>query len=85
MNKNDKISHILLDCDGVLADFFSSALSILNRDYSKNITVEKYIEEGLFDMEKVFDISVRDFWKSISNEPNFWLNLRPFPYQTILS
>lgn len=73
------IKNILLDCDGVLADFLGSALDKLNARYNRNITPEEYAKSGIFDMEKVFDISVKDFWDTIETD-DFWINLEPIPW-----
>jgi len=73
------IRNILLDLDGVCADFFTPALNRLNHNSGKNISPEEYIESGLFDMAKMFGISKEDFWKQI-DFGRFWIDLPAFPW-----
>jgi len=72
--------HFLLDMDGVLSDFISGAITLLNRELNRNITLEEYIKTGGWDIAKVYGISTSQFWSHIDNEKNFWLNLEPFPW-----
>ena len=76
-----KEQQILLDMDGVLVDFVSGALSALNRDFNKDITIERYVKEfGLWEMYDYYGISIKQFWDSIHNTPDFWYNLQPLPW-----
>jgi 5'-nucleotidase len=73
--------NILLDMDGVLADFFSGALEALNRDFNKKITIEKYaIEFGQWGTYDYYGITQEQFWESIHSTPDFWYNLKPMPW-----
>jgi uncharacterized HAD superfamily protein len=70
-----KRTQILLDMDGVLADFISSAVDSLNRDYGKEITMKQYATEfGAWETYDYYNITVKEFWRSIEKTPNFWLN-----------
>jgi 5'(3')-deoxyribonucleotidase len=74
-------TQILLDMDGVLVDFLSGALKSLNRDFNKTVTIEQYAKEfaqwGIYDY---YGITIKEFWQSIENTPNFWINLDPMPW-----
>lgn len=73
--------NFLLDQDGVLTDFLSGAIKALNRDFNKNITLEQYAREfGQWGTYDYYGITMYEFWKSIDNTPNFWLNLKPTPW-----
>jgi 5'(3')-deoxyribonucleotidase len=83
-----EIKYILLDQDGVLADFCSKALERLNMVYGKKYTISDLVEFGQFDMEKLYKISVTDFWKALEDanrfhdfkKDEFWCFIRPFPW-----
>jgi 5'(3')-deoxyribonucleotidase len=70
--------HILLDMDGVLADFFSNALRVLNRETGRDLTHADC--NGGYQLEKVFGISKSAFWRAIESDPNFWDELEPFEW-----
>lgn len=71
---------ILLDMDGVLSDFFTSAVKNLNQATGKNITIPEYVSYNTFDMEKIWGISVEDFWKFADNSETFWEDISPYPW-----
>lgn len=72
---------ILLDMDGVLSDFLSSALRIHNEKYRKEKSVEDYVREyGRSGINEYYGISIEEFWKTIEGDPIFWKNLDPFPW-----
>lgn len=74
-------TQILLDMDGVLVDFLSGAIEVLNRDFSKTITVEQYAEKfGQWGTYDYYGITVAEFWNSIHKTPDFWYNLKPMPW-----
>lgn len=73
------IKNILLDLDGVLSDFLSSALRLLNKRFDRTITHEEYATHGIFDIEKVYGISSKDFWDTIETK-DFWISLEPMPW-----
>lgn len=73
-----KHTHILLDMDGVLADFFTPALARCNNASLTTISATEYVESGFgFDMAKVFCITPKKFWQAIDWDA-FWSNLVPF-------
>ena len=75
-----KTTRILLDMDGVIADFFTAALDRCNlTHFGPPVTVESYRAIGTYDMEKAFGISRADFWCRVDS-PGFWLGIKPYPY-----
>ena len=72
------ITHVLLDMDGVLADFFGAAIPKLNARTGKDFTVETY-PKGLYAMEEAYGITARDFW-GIIDTPGFWFDMQPMPH-----
>ena len=80
-----KRKQILLDQDGVLADFLSGAIKVLNRAYGRDITLEQYSKEfGKWGTYDYYGITVEQFWKPIDDEHNFWMDLPPMPWATKL-
>ncbi|MBV6513810.1 MAG: hypothetical protein FMNOHCHN_03366 [Ignavibacteriaceae bacterium] len=78
-----KIENILLDMDGVLADFFSDSLLRLNKKFRSKespITIEEYLESPSFDMAQKFGISAGEFWTTIESDQYFWRNMTPFSW-----
>jgi len=72
---------ILLDADGVLADFASAALNVLNERYETEYTIDDYARGyGQFGMNKFFGITEKEFWAAIEDSPRFWLDLEPLPW-----
>lgn len=71
-----KITHVLLDMDGVLADFFSLALARLNARYPQShISPKEYvIQHANFNMAEVFGITATQFWDTIEGN-FFWSDL----------
>ncbi len=63
--------NILLDCDGVLADFASAAIRIHNRP-------ETHADIKRYDFWLDWGMTTDDFWKPIKRD--FWLSLEPYPY-----
>lgn len=75
------ITQVLLDCDGVLADFLSTAIERLNRATGKTFTVDEYARTvHVHSMEKPYDISVSEFWKIVEDPDDLWISLKPFPW-----
>ncbi len=65
---------IILDCDGVLADFVTGALRV----HGSELTPEDITR---YDMAEVMGISGAEFWKPINaGGPEFWRNLDPYPW-----
>lgn len=78
--KMDRIN-ILLDCDGVICDFLSGAIDVLNKKYKRDYTVEQYARNfGEFGIDKFYGITTQEFWDTITETENFWYNLQPFPW-----
>jgi 5'(3')-deoxyribonucleotidase len=76
-----KRQQILLDMDGVLSDFASGTLSVLNREYHRDVPIEEYATKfGKYEMSEYYGISISDFWKAIENTYHFWLGLNPLPW-----
>lgn len=74
-------NNFLLDMDGVLSDFTSAALHLLNQELHHNITLEEYVDSQLgWSIQEAYGISVSRFWSIINNENDFWLRLEPFPW-----
>ncbi len=79
-----KIKNILLDMDGVIADFFGSALVNINNYYpEKALSEEEYRKNATFDMAERFGISKSGFLDAINYE-EFWSNLDIFPWAQTL-
>lgn len=65
-----KKPRVLLDCDGVLADFHSSCLAVINNVFGTNYTLADVVEWDIFDSLKisrddrsrVYDVMHRDEW-----------------------
>ena len=73
-------THILLDMDGVLADFFTPALSRLNAHSERAPTpADTYRANFGFDMAAAFSITPEKFWQLIDTE-DFWRKLTPLPH-----
>lgn len=76
-----KKTQILLDMDGVLVDFLSGAITALNRDFNRTVTLEQYVNEfGMWETYDYYGITVKEFWHSIHSTPDFWYNLKPTPW-----
>lgn len=72
---------ILLDMDGVLSDFLSGALVVLNMKYDRNHTIDSYARSyGQWNTFDFYGISEEDFWSTIERHRRFWINLNPIPW-----
>ena len=67
------IEHILVDLDGVLANFFDAALKLWEFDAAK-------YPAGEWDIPTVLQITPSDFWSRIDKDENFWRSLDPYPW-----
>ena len=75
-----EIKNIILDQDGVLADFTSLAIEKLNAATGKTYTLSEYAEFNEFNMDKVYKITIKRFWQIIESDPEFWSKLKPMPW-----
>jgi 5'(3')-deoxyribonucleotidase len=76
---------LLLDMDGVLADFHGACCRLFGTDFDAvmeacperphEYAIEKYLSKTL---KK--DISDRDLWERIDKEGQFWLEIEPYPW-----
>lgn len=74
------IKEILLDCDGVLADFLSSALEKLNAKLGRTITLSEYAKLNTWHIYDVYGITTAQFWDIIEEGHCLWNNIKPFPW-----
>ena len=67
--------NILLDCDGILSNFSKGVLDVFNKHYGT-----KWKEKDIhsWDMSQTLGVS-RDIVQEIAAQPNFCLNLDPYP------
>ena len=72
--------NILLDMDGVLSDFVSSALIALNKEFNKELTLDDYAEFGQWGMWIPYNTTPTEFWRVINSTPDLFLNLKPIPW-----
>ena len=72
---------LLLDMDGVLADFLGGALTVLNKKFNRDITIEEYATKfGKWETYDYYGITIKQFWNTIHHKKNFWYNLEPLPW-----
>ena len=67
--------HILLDMDGVIANFHLAALHALGK--------ERLLESwpiGEWSIPKVLGILEDDFWAAINSVSDFWFRIEPYPW-----
>jgi 5'(3')-deoxyribonucleotidase len=77
----EKKFSFLLDMDGVLCDFVSGALKVLNQRYDKEYTIEDYATNfGRWQTYDYYGITEKEFWNTIYAVPNFWINLKSFSW-----
>lgn len=62
---------VFLDMDGVLCDFVAAA---------GNAFAAKNFNPSEFDVCKQLGVSLSSFWKKIDQTPDFWINLKPYPW-----
>jgi 5'(3')-deoxyribonucleotidase len=75
-----KINNILLDQDGVIADFITPCIKRMNEELGENLTLKEYVDIGLFNVDEVYGISEKRFWEILEKNDTFWSSLNPFPW-----
>lgn len=71
------IKHILIDQDGVLADFVGGAFDMHGRSDLKN----KPYPSGVYEVAEVLGITDDEFWHPLNASRHlFWENLNPLPW-----
>ncbi len=71
---------ILLDCDGVLADFITPLLGRLNAATGKNLSMADYSANKTWHVDKVYGITDEEFWRIAEEGDNLWNSLLPYPW-----
>ena len=74
-----KRTQILLDLDGVCADFYGQAFWLMQK-HTGRFDLCHADAGGDSSLEKTFGIDKQTFWEVIEAEAGFWLNLEPFPW-----
>ena len=67
---------ILMDMDGVLADFMTSAITAHGKEHlcsHDDVTSWNWFLEQ-------WEMDPSDFWEPIDADPRFWLDLKPYPW-----
>lgn len=71
--------------DGVLADFFTTAIERLNAHTGENITVPDYAEaKSGWDLHKAYGMGSNRMWAILDAPGDFWQSLKPFPWAHFL-
>lgn len=71
-----KEAQILLDCDGVLANFVKASFVAHNKEYSDDLDIGwDYFED--------WNISEKQFWDKLRGY-DFWYNIEPYPWAKTL-
>jgi 5'(3')-deoxyribonucleotidase len=72
---------ILLDMDGVLADFTKAALRAMNKIYGKTTTIQQYaVEFGKWGINDFYGVPMSKMWEAVDNTPGFWLDIEPIEW-----
>lgn len=66
---------ILIDMDGVIADFVGAAHEV----HDRGGTFTDPANRGIFEIETIWGISQKEFWKPIDKTEGFWENLQKTP------
>jgi 5'(3')-deoxyribonucleotidase len=69
-----EVTHILLDLDGVVANFLDPALKLWGFDPANYPANE-------FEIATVLGISLSDFCGMIDRQPNYWRDIEPYPWK----
>lgn len=75
-----KYKTILLDQDGVICGFTSAVIKQVNSITGANVTIGRAVVESNWDLEKLWGLSQKEWWEAIDRNPNFWLDIEPFPW-----
>lgn len=75
-----KYKTIFLDQDGTLCSFTSSVIKQVNSATGSNVTLEDAVNSSRWDLEHLWGMSQSDWWNAIDLNPNFWLEIEPFPW-----
>lgn len=74
-----KFSHILIDMDGVLADFVGGVLTLFGWPESHQAKYDAW-PKGEYDLAKVLGVSNSELWRVVQIEgTSFWKNLKACP------
>ncbi len=68
---------VLLDMDGLIADWTKSVAELMCVDYDNLI---KNWPEGIYDTAEALGVSDSDMWKEIDKNRTFWEDIEPYPY-----
>lgn len=72
------IERVLLDMDGVLADFIGGAMAFHGKDYPHYPhDPDTQVEQMPWDIERVFNMNPHALWSNLGR--TFWRNLKPLP------
>jgi 5'(3')-deoxyribonucleotidase len=83
-NKHKYKCNVLLDMDGVIVDFVTSALNVHINRIGEEGRRHLHWPTGEYDIPKVPNISIEEFWEKIEETSHFWLNLQPYPWHKTL-
>lgn len=72
------INTVLLDMDGVIADWTGSVIKLFNLDEEE---IYKNWPAGIFDTDVAIGTTSSEMWKRINKlGEDFWINLEPYDY-----
>jgi 5'(3')-deoxyribonucleotidase len=76
---------VLLDMDGVLADFFTLAIERLNAHTGMNVSLDAYINAKTgWELENAYGISGHAMWKILEGPGDFWTCIKPYYWAEFL-
>lgn len=79
MGMNRKFDLIVLDVDGVLADFVGAACEAYGTTFQSLVESGKW-KPGTYWVHEALGVSEKDFWKSLDEiGADFWLRAKPLP------
>lgn len=77
---NKKYKTIYLDADGTTHSFTAAVIRQLNSVTGYNVTIKDVVKTCNWDLEKMWDMNQYEWWNTIDQNPNFWLEIEPFPW-----